>query len=314
MPGTQTQTQALAKQVQTRAAAQQAAGAKGLTVIEYLWAERDRIAAVLPKTVTPERLISVMVSSLRTTPKLAECTPASLISALHYCAELGLVPGPLGHIYLVPFWNSQRKAYEAQAIIGYRGLLDLIRRGSPIRLVAAHPVWPQDVFEVALGSHPEVTHRPAFAARQGEPHLFYAVAAWDQDTIDVEVMTRAEVDAIRSRSRAKDSGPWVTDYTEMARKTVLRRLAKRLPLAWEAAVAIGEEEAREFGDETTQRAWAALAPSEPSPVPATDGAGIPTPTTAPTASPAPPGTYTPPLTLAPPDEEPAAPAHPEGSV
>jgi recombination protein RecT len=291
--GTQAQTQALAQQLQTRAAATQAGGGRGRTVADLLLAERDRIAAVLPKTLTPERLIMVMVSSLRTTPKLAECTPESLIGALHYCAELGLMPGPLGHVYLVPYWNGQRKVYEAQPIIGYRGLLELIRRGSTIRLVAAHPVWPQDTFEVDLGSRPQVTHRPAFAARQGDPYLFYALAAWDSETWDTEVMTRAEVDAIRARSRAKDSGPWVSDYTEMARKTVLRRLAKRLPLAWEAAVAIGEEEAREYGDETAQRAWTALAPDAgptvvdlPAPAPAADSVAAPAPAAPPADSPA----------------------------
>ena len=291
--GTQAQTEALARQLGTRAAATQAGGGRGRTVADLLLAERDRIAAVLPRTITPERLIAVMVSSLRTTPKLAECSPDSLISSLHYCAELGLMPGPLGHVYLVPYWNGQRKVYEAQPIIGYRGLLELIRRGSSIRVVTAYAVWPQDTFDVNLGTRPEVVHKPAWTARQGDPYLFYAMASWDPETFDLEVMTRAEVDAIRARSRAKDSGPWVSDYNEMARKTVLRRLAKRLPLAWEAAVAIGEEEAREYGDESAQRAWSALAPEAgptvvdvPAPAPAAESTAAPAPAAPPADSPA----------------------------
>jgi len=46
-------------------------------------------------------------------------------------------------------------------------------------------------------------------------------------------MTKAEIEAIRNRSRAGKSGPWVTDFAEMAKKTVVRRLSKMLPLSSE---------------------------------------------------------------------------------
>jgi recombination protein RecT len=49
--------------------------------------------------------------------------------------------------------------------------------------------------------------------------------------IDTEVMTLAEVEAIRKRSKASGSGPWVTDFEEMAKKTVIRRHSKRLTLS-----------------------------------------------------------------------------------
>jgi hypothetical protein len=42
-------------------------------------------------------------------------------------------------------------------------------------------------------------------------------------------MTMAEINKIRGRSRAKSDGPWVTDFDEMAKKTVVRRLTKYLP-------------------------------------------------------------------------------------
>ena len=54
-------------------------------------------------------------------------------------------------------------------------------------------------------------------------------------------MTKADVDAIRKRSKASGSGPWVTDYSEMGKKTVLRRMSKRWPLAPELAGAIDDE-------------------------------------------------------------------------
>ena len=45
---------------------------------------------------------------------------------------------------------------------------------------------------------------------------------------DFEVMDRATLDRYRGYSRAR-SGPWDTHYVEMAEKTVLKQLLKRLP-------------------------------------------------------------------------------------
>ena len=44
-------------------------------------------------------------------------------------------------------------------------------------------------------------------------------------------MTFEEIEKVREASRAKDSGPWVSWWGEMARKTVIRRLSKRLPMS-----------------------------------------------------------------------------------
>ena len=44
-------------------------------------------------------------------------------------------------------------------------------------------------------------------------------------------MSTEEIEAIRKRSPAGDSGPWQSDWSEMAKKTVFRRLSKSLPLS-----------------------------------------------------------------------------------
>jgi recombination protein RecT len=60
-------------------------------------------------------------------------------------------------------------------------------------------------------------------------------------------MWRHEVDAIKKRSKASQYGPWVSDYPEMARKTVVRRLSKYLPMSVDLAKAFDHEDAQESG-------------------------------------------------------------------
>jgi hypothetical protein len=56
-------------------------------------------------------------------------------------------------------------------------------------------------------------------------------------------MTRAQVDTIKGSTQSKGKwGPWKDHYEEMARKTVVRRIAKYLPLTPELADAFALED------------------------------------------------------------------------
>ncbi len=64
-------------------------------------------------------------------------------------------------------------------------------------------------------------------------HVYSVVYLKDCANPSVDVMSKREVDEIRQRSKTGKSGPWVTDYEEMAKKTVFRRHAKVLPMSAE---------------------------------------------------------------------------------
>lgn len=217
-----------------------AAGPSAMTLQDYLTAQTGRIAQALPRHMTPERLLAVVMHSVRTTRHLAECTPGSLIACVMDCATLGLEPGPLGRAYLVPRLNRRRTppVYEATLIIGYRGLVELARRSGELSTVSAHEVYAGDDFTAEYGLDPILRHRPRWADRTGEPVLYYAVARLADGQHHFDVMTASEIDAIRRRSATPDDGPWATDPIEMGKKTVLRRLMKLLPMAAEVAEAI----------------------------------------------------------------------------
>jgi recombination protein RecT len=210
--------------------------------IAYLLQQRrGEIAKMLPKHLNAERLLKVAQIAATTTPALAECDVPSLIGAIGQCAQMGLEPNTvLGHAYLVPF-NTKRKDAQGrerwvksvQVVIGYKGLIDLARRSGQIVSIAAHEVCEHDTFDLVYGLDEKLEHRPAMGER-GEILGFYAVAKLVGGGHAFEFMSVAEVRQIMSATQSKGNyGPWKDHFTEMGRKTVIRRLAKYLPLSVE---------------------------------------------------------------------------------
>lgn len=224
------------------------------TLASLLEAARGRIAATLPKHLTPEKLIRVALVAVSRSTLLQKCTNESVLKCVMVSAQLGLDPsGVLGSAYMVPFWNKKLGAYEATLIPGYRGLIDLARRSNQIASIEARVVYEGETFELEFGLQPRLVHKPELDAGDDQPRrlrLVYAVARFkDPDAQpQIEVMTRAAIDAIRRRSQARDDGPWVTDYEEMARKTVVKRLAKYLPLSVEFQSAVELDDRAQRGE------------------------------------------------------------------
>lgn len=220
--------------LQTRAPAQSPAN-NIRALIEH---SKPKLAEVMPRHLTPERLTRVAIAAITRTPKLLECTPASLLQSVMQAAELGLEPGSaLGEAYLVPFYDNKQKAMMCQLIPGYRGLIALARRSGQIEDIEAHVVREGDIFHMSKGIDQVLEHVPNFDGNEPAAlRLVYAMA-WLKGSKrpHVEVMTRAEIDKIKAKSKAKDFGPWVDHYDEMARKTVVRRLVKYLPMSVEMA-------------------------------------------------------------------------------
>lgn len=262
----------------TTQALQQQQGKEIIAIKQYLETARDKLAEVLPKYLTPERLIRVAVAALSRAPKLALCTRESILLAIMEAGQLGLEAGsPLGHAYLVPFENRKAGRIEATLIIGYKGLIELARRSGQVACAEARVVYAGDVFDCEYGLHPRLTHRPCWTADRGQPLLAYAIIRMKGEGEDAitEVMTRDDIERIRARSRAGTDGPWVTDWDMMARKTVLRRALKYAPMPTALADAL-EHDADERAIETTATVVTAAPPvPAPDPVPDPAPAGPP---------------------------------------
>lgn len=197
------------------------------------------IRAALPKHVTPERMGRVALTALNSNADLAKCTPASFLGSVMQCAQLGLEPNtPLGHAYLIPYKST------CTLVIGYQGMLDLARRSGLVKAIYAHAVKEGDLFEYEYGLEQRLKHVPDDTADRSQKPLthVYAVAKLKDGEPIFTVLSRFEIEAARSRSMAKNSGPWRTDYEAMALKTAVRRLWRWLPKSAEQSIAMQVDE------------------------------------------------------------------------
>lgn len=230
-----TTTDALKSQLATREDAAVAPNGKP-SVRALIEQMKPEIARALPRHMDADRLARIALTMFRQTPKLQECSPESFLGALMTTSQLGLEPGPLGHAYFVPFKG------QVQFILGYKGMIELARRSGNIDSLIAREVYGNDRLEVAYGLEDRLVHEPTLFGPRGPVVAVYAIAKYAGGGHSFVVLSREDVEERRKRSRAKDSGPWVTDWTAMAKKTAVRALAAFLPLSVEMAQALGQDE------------------------------------------------------------------------
>lgn len=229
----------------------------------------EQVQKVLPKHLTPERFVRVAVTAMMRTPKLAECDQSSFFNAMLTLSQLGIEPdGRRAH--LIPFMNNKRGIMECQLIVDYKGLVELAIRSGQVANIHADVVCANDAFEYDCGEVKR--HSIDFKAARGEMYAAYAICTFKDGTKKCEVMSKDEVESIRKRSRAGDSGPWKTDYNEMSKKTVFRRLSKWLPLSPEMRDAIEADDTQfthsvtvepEFRKKAAESLIPLLAPAQP---------------------------------------------------
>jgi recombination protein RecT len=214
---------------------------------------QDQLAAFLPTTRHIERFKRVVIQSLAKNPDLLQASKGSIIAAAFEAARLGLEPsGAIGGAHIVRYGQT------AQLIVDYRGLVELARRSDEILSIAARVVHEGESFKVHYGSQAGIEHEWDIEASPNPITAVYAIAKLRGGGEQFDVMTTAEVEAIRAKSRAAN-GPWRTDWAEMAKKTVLRRLCKLLPLTVEAREALDREDEAERTAPAPERPASSLA-------------------------------------------------------
>ncbi len=200
---------------------------------------KAQFAAALPSHLSPDRFARVAITAITRTPKLQQCTQESFFKCLMDLSAMGLEPdGRRAH--LIPYGR------ECTLVLDYKGLVELVRRSGDVVKIHADVVCENDLFTHNMG---EVTeHTYDLRKERGEVIAAYAQVALKDGSTQSEIMSRAEIDEIKNKSRAGKSGPWVSNYGEMAKKTAFRRLTKWLTLSPEIMDAVSAAEKTEFAE------------------------------------------------------------------
>lgn len=182
-----------------------------------------------------ERFMGVVFSLLaKQSDLLAKATPESLVQAVKDLASLGLEPFT-GEAAIVEYGGI------ATVLVEYRGQLRQIRNSGLVRNVDCQVVYDRDEFAYGWDRQGGWFKHTPFQAEKDEDgnvedrggfRYWYAYAIMNDGFCMLEVMTEAEVQKVRaqySRAGGNRVNAWRDAPGEMGRKTVLRRLRKRLP-------------------------------------------------------------------------------------
>lgn len=212
-------------------------------LVDWTKKYRTQLQLALPKHIPADRMMRVVMSAIRQTEGLGECTPPSFIACMLQCAQLGLEPNtPLGMAYLIPRWNNRggpdrnQRIRECTVVIGYQGYMDLSYRSGMVDWIEASEVRESDLFDYQLGLDRKLNHKPS-DERDGEITHAYAVARMRSGGTGFIVLNRGELDERMRRSDGafKRDGtpnphsPWHQHHEAMCRKSAIRALWKNLP-------------------------------------------------------------------------------------
>jgi phage RecT family recombinase len=189
----------------------------------------------LPASIPADKFVRTVQTAIQMNPDIATCDKASVINACMKAASDGLILDGREAALVVYNTKVSKKnepdkwAKKAQYLPMVAGIIKRVRNSGEVSRFNAFVVYEGDKFNVRYGLEMSLEHEPNFD-NPGKAIGAYAIARFRDGLDDFEYMTVQQIEAIRSRSKSPNFGPWKTDWSEQARKTVMRRLSKRLPM------------------------------------------------------------------------------------
>jgi len=184
----------------------------------------DKFREALPPTMDESKFISVLKLTLNQNPKLLQADKNSLLQTFMRAAQDGL------------YLDGREAAavqygQSVQYIPMVEGMIKVLHNSGLIKTISAEVVYENDLFDYELGTKPQLTHKPLIVGDRGKPICVYAIAVTTNGGEYMELMNMQEIEKCRAVSKASSSphSPWVKWFDQMAKKTVIHRIAKRLP-------------------------------------------------------------------------------------
>lgn len=199
---------------------------------------QPEVAKVLPPHVGQEKFMRVVMTAVASSPQLARADRRSLLTSAIKCAQDGLLPDGREAAFAVyktkvKVGNATRWIDKVQYLPMVYGILKKVRNSGELKALSCNVVYEHDDFRHWLddaGEH--ITYEANLTAEdRGSLRAAFARAETKDGGIYIEVMTKLQIEQVRACSKWKDEGTWVHWYDEMSRKSVIRRLSKRLPMS-----------------------------------------------------------------------------------
>lgn len=191
---------------------------------------------------SPERIkqeLSFAMQMINRSEQLKKCSGESILEAVANISRIGLSLNPASkEAYLIPRWSSVTKRMEASLEAGYVGLTKLLTDAGSVTAMVCQLVYENDIIDLTLSDNKTpVIHKLNPKEKRGNIIGCYAMGTLLNGDRQAEYMILEEIEKIRDRSETykawKDkkikSCTWETDFGEMARKTVIKRIYKFLP-------------------------------------------------------------------------------------
>ena len=178
---------------------------------------KEQLALAMPNYLTPERFSRILLTSMHKTPKLFDCSITSLRRCAMDCASIGLEPDGR-HAHLIPYGT------ECTLIIDYKGIIKLVKDDPDVVDVNCFTIRANDS---AIWTNGEIVHTYDILRPRGEVVATYTAIVWKSgERTTGEPFTKEDAELARKKSKSGNNGPWKDWYTEMWKKSNVRRDSK----------------------------------------------------------------------------------------
>lgn len=209
--------------------------------------KESELVRALPSHLNAKSIVRAIQTEISQNKQIQECDPISFLKCVFQSAQLGLIPGPLGHVYLIPYKGI------CTLQIGYKGMIDIAMRSGKVNSIYAECVFENDDYEIEYGLERKCYHKPNLFNERGKVVGAYAIASFNREGKHFVYLTSHEIEKIRGSVKTfNKTTPWETHYEEMAKKTAIRRLFKYLPVSLEMNHAINLDEKTEYDSKSQQ--------------------------------------------------------------
>lgn len=229
----------------------------------------EQLRRALPAHITPEKFQRTVLTAAQANPDLLRSDRQALLLACMKAAQDGLLPDGREAAFVIfnnrekdgqGKWVSVKKAQYMPMVYGLR---KKILQSGEIRDITAKVVYRAEyergTFLYEEGTERMLRHKPDLMLTDEEmedDHIVaaYSIATFKDGSMSYEVMSRAEINKVRQVSKTgavgmktyqgaaiEPKGPWVDWFGEMAKKTVMRRHSKTLPMSGDLIDVEGNE-------------------------------------------------------------------------